>query len=100
MLGENIGADEALNWGLVEKVVEAGELDDAVEAWLCQLDRNGPLAVRRQKALIRTWENVSLDQAIRAGVAAFGASFDAGAQGQTEPAKMMGAFFQGKGKSS
>lgn len=100
MLGENIGADEALRWGLVENVVEAGELDEAVEAWLRQLDMNGPLAVRRQKALIRSWENVSLDQAIQAGVAAFGESFDAGAHGElTEPAKMMGAFFQGKGKS-
>lgn len=100
MLGENIDAEEALRWGLVEKVVEAEELDDAVEGWLGLLDGNGPLAVRRQKALMRIWENESLDRAIRAGVDAFGESFVADAQGETEPKRMMGAFFKEKGKRS
>lgn len=30
LLGETIGAREALEWGLLEKVVEREELDDAV----------------------------------------------------------------------
>lgn len=98
MLGENIGADEALRWGLVEKVVEAERLDEAVEGWLRQLDGNGPLAVRRQKALIRIWEDESLDRAIRAGVDAFGESFVADEHGESEPGRMMGAFLKGKGK--
>ncbi|KAJ5315089.1 hypothetical protein N7476_005396 [Penicillium atrosanguineum] len=100
MLGENIGAEEALNWGLVEKVVETEELDDAVEGWLGLLEGNGPLAVRKQKALMRIWEDSSLDQAIRAGVDAFGESFVTDAQGETEPKRMMGAFLKGKGKRS
>ncbi|KAJ5403502.1 hypothetical protein N7509_003373 [Penicillium cosmopolitanum] len=96
LLGENIDADEAFRWGLVEKVVEQDALDEAVEGWLVQLEKNGPLAVRRQKALMRTWENVSLDQGIQAGVTAFEESFVATDGGITEPARMMGAFFQGK----
>lgn len=98
LLGESITADEAFRWGLVEKVVESECLDDAVEEWVCQLEKNGPLAVRRQKALMRTWENVSLDEAIQAGVAAFGESFEGGEGEVTEPARMLGAFFKGKAK--
>lgn len=96
MLGENIDAHEAFRWGLVEKVVEPEELDEAVEIWLSQLDKNGPLAVRRQKSLMRTWENVSMDQAIQAGVSAFREAFVAEKGEVTEPARMMGAFFQTK----
>ena len=94
MLGENIGAEEALRWGLVEKVVEPGELDEAVEMWSCQLESNGPLAVRKQKALMQTWENVSMDEAIRAGIPAFEDAFRA--EGQAEPTRMMAAFFEGR----
>ncbi|KAJ5085967.1 hypothetical protein N7532_010738 [Penicillium argentinense] len=99
MLGENISADEAFHWGLVEKLVEQDMLDEAVESWLGQLEKNGPIAVRRQKALMRTWENVSMEQAIQAGVAAFGECFDAKEGEVTEPARMMGAFFQDKAKN-
>jgi enoyl-CoA hydratase/carnithine racemase len=95
MLGENIDAREAFRWGLVEKVVEPEELDEAVEIWLSQLDKNGPLAVRKQKSLMRTWENVSMDQAIQAGISAFSEAFVAEGE-TTEPARMMGAFFQAK----
>ncbi|KAJ5678750.1 hypothetical protein N7462_006994 [Penicillium macrosclerotiorum] len=99
LLGENIGAEEALRWGLVEKVVEPEMLDEAVEEWLVQLEKNGPQAVRRQKALMRKWENVSVEQAIEAGVTAFEESFQ-GAKGETsEPARMMEAFLQSKSKS-
>jgi enoyl-CoA hydratase len=98
MLGENISADEALRWGLVEKVVEPEALDDAVEEWVCQLEKNGPLAVRRQKALMRTWENVSLDEAIQAGVTAFGESFATREGEVSEPTRMLGAFFKDKSK--
>ncbi|OOQ88290.1 enoyl-CoA hydratase/isomerase family protein [Penicillium brasilianum] len=94
MLGENITADEALKWGLVEKVVEPEALDDAVEEWVSQLEKNGPLAVRRQKALIRTWENSSLERAIQAGVTAFEESFVSKEGEITESARMLGAFLK------
>ncbi|KAJ5231759.1 uncharacterized protein N7469_006347 [Penicillium citrinum] len=82
----------------MEKIVEQGALDEAVEGWLSQLEKNGPSAVRKQKALMRTWENVSLDEAIQAGVAAFEESFMAKDGEVTEPARMLSAFFQKKSR--
>lgn len=96
LFGENIGAEEALRWGLVEKVVESEELDDAVEGWICQLEKNGPLAVRRQKALMRKWENLTMDQAIRAGVDAFEGSFVAEKGDVSEPKRMLAGFLKGR----
>lgn len=96
LLGENINADEAFRWGLVERIVEPEALDEAVESWLSQLEKVGPLAVRKQKALMRTWEDVSLEQAIRAGVTAFEECFVPGVDGGTEPGRMMGGFLQGR----
>ena len=87
LLGEPIGAEEAHAWGLVEKVVTAADLDAAVEAWLQHIDASGPHAVRRQKALIREWEALGLDQAIEAGVSAFGEAWET-----DEPSRMMKAF--------
>ena len=87
LLGEAIGAQEAGDWGLVEKVVAPEDLDAAVEGWLQHIDAAGPQAIRRQKALIREWEKLGLDQAIKAGVPAFGAAWET-----DEPARMMSAF--------
>ena len=87
LLGEIIGAAEALEWGLVERVVPAGGLDGAVEEWLGHLDAAGPLASRSQKALMRRWENLPADGAIAAGVDAFAAAWDS-----DEPARMMRRF--------
>lgn len=66
--GENIGAAEALSWGLVEKVVPAGGLDDAVEHWVGQILEGGPRAIRLQKELIREWEAMPVNDAIQAGI--------------------------------
>ena len=87
LLGEIIGAAEALEWGLVERVAPVGGLDAAVEEWLAHLDAAGPAALRAQKALMRQWENLPADQAIAAGIDAFAASW-----GSDEPARMMRAF--------
>ncbi|KAJ6036405.1 hypothetical protein N7540_000684 [Penicillium herquei] len=100
MLGENVDAQEALSWGLVEKITKPEDLDEAVEIWLSQLENNGPLAVRRQKALMRKWENVSMDEAIRAGIAAFEEAFIAENGDRTEPSRMMEAFFQSRKSNS
>ncbi|CAL5872795.1 uncharacterized protein PFLUO_LOCUS7064 [Penicillium psychrofluorescens] len=102
MLGENISASDALRWGLVEKVVSDGEteLDEAVEEWVQALEKNGPLAVRRQKALMRRWEALSgVDESVQAGVDAFGEAFEVKAENgetETEPGRMMGEFFRRK----
>jgi enoyl-CoA hydratase len=87
LFGENIDAATALAWGLVEQVVAPAELDAAVEARLAALLANGPHAVRLQKALIREWEDLTLSQAVSAGIESFTKSF-----ATDEPARMMAAF--------
>jgi enoyl-CoA hydratase len=91
LLGENIDAAEALRIGLVEKVTAPAALDAAVEAWLGSILAAGPEAVRLQKALMRQWETLTLDQAVQAGIGAFRASFATG-----EPNRMAAPFAAGR----
>lgn len=74
-LGENFTAADALAWGLVERVVPKSALDEAVEHCLASLLRNGPRAIRLQKSLIRSWENLPLRAAIEAGIDSLAAAY-------------------------
>ncbi len=78
-LGETFDASEALTWGLVEHVVPAAMLDAAVEAWIAKLLTSAPQAVRRQKQLMRQWEDLPLSAAVQAGIEAFAAAYRADA---------------------
>jgi enoyl-CoA hydratase/carnithine racemase len=89
LLGETIDAATALRWGLVERVVPAGELDAAVEACLAALLEAGPRAMRLQKRLIRQWEDLPASAAIAAGIDCF-----AQAYATDEPSRMMRAFLE------
>lgn len=95
LLAETIGAAEAEAWGLVERVVPDAGLDAAVQEWLHLLLDAGPQAIRRQKALIRRWEDSTMTQGIAAGIEAFGASWRT-----EEPARMLGGFMATKRKKS
>jgi enoyl-CoA hydratase len=92
LFGQNIDAATALAWGLVEQVVAPDALDTAVEARLAALLRCGPQAVRLQKKLIRRWEDLTLSQAVQAGIESF-----AQAYATDEPTRMMGAFAKRRG---
>jgi enoyl-CoA hydratase/carnithine racemase len=87
LLGENIDGARALAIGLVEKVVPPAELDAAIDAWIDAIVAAGPQAVRLQKALMREWERLPLDEAIRAGIASYRVSVAGG-----EPARMLAEF--------
>ncbi len=87
LLGETIDAATALRWGLVERVVPAARLDEAVEACLASLLKAGPRAIRLQKRLICRWEDLSVSDAIAAGIDSF-----ADAYATDEPARRMRAF--------
>jgi len=76
LLGETFDAAAALAMGLIDAAVPAPLLDAAVEARLAALLANGPRAVRIQKALIRRWEDLPLEDAVAAGVDAFAAAFE------------------------
>jgi len=84
LLGENFSAIEAEAWGLVEKLVSLEELDAAVQHWIDSILKAGPLAVRQQKKLIRKWEDLSMRDAIVAGIPAF-----VQAQDSEEPSRRM-----------
>ncbi len=75
LLGETIGAEEATQWGLVEKCVPAAALDQAVEDWIELLLLSGPRAIMLQKRLIRQWEDLPVGAAVQAGVDAFAEAF-------------------------
>jgi enoyl-CoA hydratase len=87
LFGETIDAATALAWGLVEQVVAPDALDAAVEARVAALLGAGPQAVRLQKALIRRWEDLTLSQAVSAGIESFAQAYDT-----DEPARMMSRF--------
>jgi enoyl-CoA hydratase len=90
-LGETFSAADALAWRLVERVVPAAALDQAVEDWIGKLLTSAPRAVRLQKRLIRQWEDLPLSAAVAAGIDAFAASYETG-----EPITMMRGFLEAK----
>jgi enoyl-CoA hydratase/carnithine racemase len=68
LTGETIGAAEALAWGLVDAVAPPGQLDDAVERFAAAILAGGKQAIRRQKALILEWEDLSTSAAVARGI--------------------------------
>jgi len=75
LLGESVDAATALEWGLVNRVVEGAELTAAVEDVLVRLSACGPQAVRLQKQLMIRWRESDLGTAVRAGIDAFAAAY-------------------------
>lgn len=93
-LAENISAEMAEEWGLVEKVVEdEAELDQAVDEWVNMIVSNGPKSIRSQKRLTQKWENTTPEQGIQAGIEALAATF---ADGGQEPREYMAKFLNRK----
>jgi len=86
LTGENIGAAQALDWGLVDKVVPATELDAAVEELAAPILASGPHAIRLQKSLILDWEERHVTGAVERGIEAFVDAF-----ATDEPRRMTGA---------
>src|SRR5262245_45647705 len=89
LFGENFSAQEALSWGLIERIVSAAELDKAVDQWIDQVLACAPGAIRLQKQLMRRWEDMPLRPAIEAGIDSFATAISNG-----EPAIAMRAFLE------
>jgi enoyl-CoA hydratase len=83
--GDNIDAGTALQWGLVEKVVPAADLDAALDRWVESIVESGPKAIRLQKELIREWEALPVNDAIEAGIRCIYRAY-----GSDEPPRMVG----------
>ena len=63
LTGRQIGADEALRFGLVNEVVAPDALDDAVARWVADILACAPLSVRAIKQMIRAGERVTAREA-------------------------------------
>jgi enoyl-CoA hydratase/carnithine racemase len=75
LTGDNIAADEALAWGLVDRVVPVMQLGEAVEALAASILATGPQAVRLQKSLILDWEEMHTAAAVERGIDGFVEAF-------------------------
>lgn len=62
---DTIDAATAHDWGLVNEVVPAAELDAAVGRWATKLLRAAPLALRATKQCVQQGMRLDLEQAIR-----------------------------------
>ena len=78
LTGASVSAADALAWGLVNRVVERDALEAAVGEMVQAILACAPTAVRLQKQLIVKWRESDLTTAVRAGIAAFGASYATG----------------------
>jgi enoyl-CoA hydratase/carnithine racemase len=87
LFGENIDAAKAQEWGLIQSVVEPHMLERTVEKYLDALFTTGPQAIRIQKKLIRQWEDLTISEAIQAGIDVFARSYEG-----DEPHRLMQAF--------
>jgi enoyl-CoA hydratase len=76
--GEPITAERAAEWGLVNRVVPAPDLRQAVDAVVEGLLASAPAAIRLQKELVIRWRSTDLATAIRYGVNAFAAAYASG----------------------
>jgi enoyl-CoA hydratase len=76
LLGENFSAQTAEDWGFLDRLVAHDRLDEAVAEWVAQVLTGAPRAVRLQKQLIRSWEDLPLRAAVAAGIDSFAAAFE------------------------
>ena len=94
LTGENITAERGAAWGLIDILAEPGTLDEQTEALLESLTGAAPNAVRVQKALMRDWERLGLNDAIDAGIDAFVSCYATG----DEPSRYVEALQERLGK--
>jgi len=87
LTGETIDAATALEWGLVNKVTPLAQLDAEIDKVIDGLLACGAQALRTQKALLRSWEQLPLPQALHQSIESFGLAFTTG-----EPQKLMQTF--------
>jgi enoyl-CoA hydratase len=87
LTGDVIAAERALEWGLVNRVVEPAGLGPAVDDLVGRILAGGPMAIRLQKELILRWRYADLATAIGSGIEAFASAYATG-----EPAEGAAAF--------
>ena len=64
LLCDEIPAPQAAEWGLVNRAVPRGELDEAVEAWVESLVRKLPQTTRYAKQQLNVWRDLAWHQTV------------------------------------
>jgi enoyl-CoA hydratase/carnithine racemase len=78
LTGEPITAEQALSWGLLNRVVPSGGLRRAVEELTARILACGPTAIRLQKELMIRWRSADLEGAVAYGINAFATAYATG----------------------
>jgi enoyl-CoA hydratase/carnithine racemase len=78
LTGDSVTAEQALAWGLVNRVAPAAELPSVTAALVDKILACAPTAIRLQKELIVGWRNTDLSSAIRLGIDAFARNYTTG----------------------
>lgn len=73
--GDSVRAGDTADWGLVNRVVPAAELDAAVDRVVARIVAAAPGAIRLQKELVIRWRQTDLATAVRYGINAFAQSY-------------------------
>jgi enoyl-CoA hydratase len=89
LTGEMIGAAEAREWGLLNRVVPGDRLEAATRELADRILACSPTAVRAQKELLNRWRESDLRGAIEYGINAFATCF-----ATDEPREAMTAFLE------
>ena len=89
LTGAPITAAQALDWGLVNRVVPDDRLRAAADELVAAILASGPEAIRLQKELIVRWRETDLATAVRYGINAFAAAY-----ATAEPREGMNAYLE------
>lgn len=89
LTGETLSAEQALGWGLVNRLAPAERLLAETEALVGSILACGPTAIRLQKELLVRWRAVDPDTAVELSYEAFARAYEGG-----EPREAMQAFLE------
>ena len=78
LTGESVTAEQALAWGLVNRVAPTAELEALTTGLIDKILACAPSAIRLQKELIVRWRNTDLPSAVRFGINAFAQNYASG----------------------
>ena len=75
LTGESVSAEQALEWGLVNRVTSASGLEAAAVELVEKILACSPMAIRIQKELMIRWRATDLGSAIRLSINAFAQNY-------------------------
>ena len=78
LTGESVAAEQALEWGLVNRVASPDKLEAVTAELVEKILACAPPAIRLQKELMVRWRNTDLASAVRIGINAFAQNYTTG----------------------